>query len=185
MALSIASFSSALETEIKTKVAGGSSLSVFTNAVATGVINTTIGLTGQITTPAGVGTSSGTGITGLTGSSISGDIVSTGSSLFGQAGVSLADMGDAIGAVVVAQFSANVDLTSNANGDCTFASFLVAITSMTSAIQAAAGGFSGPQWGNFATAIATGICNDIGNNGVGSLSGAGGGGPGSGVVTIA
>lgn len=184
MTLSISVFSSALQTEFQTKYTGGPDLIKFSDAVATGIVNTSIGLTGQITIPVGVGVSTGVGILSLSSPSITSSIVSTATASFGQAGVSLQDTADAIGNVLVAQFSTNIVLTSDANGACTFTSFAAAITSMASAIQAAESSFTGLQWGNFCTAIATGICTNVGSSGTGILAGAVPPPNGTGVVTI-
>ena len=75
-------------------------------------------------------------------------------------------------------------LSSDTNGTAQFTSFLGAITSMKGLIVAAAPVFVGSKWPDFAEAIAFGICTEIGNNGIGSLSGAVTPGSGSGVVTI-
>ncbi len=184
MALSIPAFSSALKAEFQSKFSGGSQLTKFTDAIATGIVNTTVGLTGQIGIPAKSGSSSGVGILSLVSGDMADDIVSTASASFGQVGGSMQDVADAIADIVVAQFSANIDLSSDANGACTFASFSGAISSMASAIENAESSFTGPHWGNFTTAVATGVCNEVSLNGAGTLSGASGGSTGSGVVTI-
>lgn len=160
----------------------GIKLSEFCTAVATGVVNTSTGLTGQIGSPSNTGSSSGTGII-FSGSNVAGLIQSKATTLFGQAGSELSNFCTAIGSVTQSQF-ALAALSSDANESATFSSFTGAEATMASAIQSAAPSFTGNQWANFCTAIAHGICHEIGLNGSGSLSGALGPGVGTGVVSI-
>lgn len=183
MTLSITIYATLIKSNIQSALgsSGGGSLDAFCTAVATGVVNTAIGLTGQIAAPAGTGASTGTGIT-LSGSGVASGIIAAKPGSW-PGGSQLSPIATAIGNATATHFGSAI-LTSDANGTAAFASFLGAISSMASAIQAAAS-FSGGEWANFCTALATGICNEIGNNGSGTLSGAAGPGAGSGVVTIA
>lgn len=160
----------------------GSMLPVFAMAVATGVVNTSITLTGAISGGTNIGTSSGVGIM-FSGSNVSQGIRTAAVALFGGEGAALKDFCDALGDATQTHFLA-ATLASDTNGTAHFPSFSGAISSMTAAIIAAAPSFNGSQWPNFAKAIATGICQEIGSNGTGTLSGATGTGTGSGVVTI-
>lgn len=160
----------------------GSMLPVFATAVATGVINTSIALTGIISSGTNVGSSTGVGIM-FSGTNVASDIKTAAVSLFGSEGPALKDFCDAMGAATQTHF-AIADLASDTNGTSLFPSFSGAISTMTAAIVAAAPQFVGSQWPNFAKAIATGICQEIGANGTGTLSGAVGTGTGGGVVTI-
>lgn len=186
MALSISNMSAAIKSAIQTALgtSGGPELTKLCDAIATGVVNTSIGLTGQIGSPSGIGTSSGTGITGITGSGIGSAIETKGLTFWSPLGVKFADIAEAIGDGVVADF-ANATLGSDANGTAAFTSFAGAKTSMATAIENAEATFTGSEWGDFCTAVADGICTDVDANGIGTLSGAPGGGPGTGVVTIA
>ena len=184
MPLSGSTLGTLLKTNIEAKLGGGGGeMTKFTNAMGNGIVDAAIILTGTITVPAGAGASAGTGITGFTSAAISSGIVTKGQS-FWPGGGSLSDIADAIGDSVVTHF-AGATLASDANGACTFASFTGAVSAMATVIEDAETSFTGPEWGNFCTAVAQGICDDIGANGAGTLSGAPGGGPGAGVVTIA
>lgn len=160
----------------------GSELPTFALAIATGVVNTALTLTGQVTSPALIGVSTGTGII-FSGSGVGSGIRTAAIGFFGQEGPVLADVCDAIGNAVQAHF-ATASLLSNTNGPAIFTSFSGATNAMAGAIQAAAPNFIGSQWPNFAKAIATGVCQEIGSNGTGVLSGAAAPGAGSGVVII-
>lgn len=188
MSLSIPTYTSLIVTTLQSKSYqghnfNGSMLPTFALAVATGVITTTLTLTGIIASPTGSGSSTGNGIF-FSGTNISADIRAEATALFGQEGPALKDFCDALGQATQTHFT-QAFLTSDSDGPATFPSFLGAISAMSLAIQNAAPSFQGSQWPNFALAIATGICQEIGSNGTGTLSGAGGSGSGTGVVTIA
>jgi len=184
MPLLVPTFTVALTAQLTGMGYLGPMLPVFTLAVSTGIVTTSIGLTGQVTTPVLVGVSAGVGIIGISSSNIATTIVDTGKTLFGTDGGSeLRNFADAIGSVTVSQF-ALATLASDTNGSATFSSFSGAIDSMRDAIVAAAPGFTGPQWENFAEAIATGVCTEIGAAGTGVLAGAAAPGAGSGTVII-
>lgn len=185
--LSIPVYAALIQTKLQAKsymghFFNGSMLPVFTLAVATGVVNTALTLTGTIASKSNIGTSSGVGIM-FSDANVSSNIRTAAISLFGSEGAALKDFCDALGDATKTHF-AIATLASDTNGSAMFSSFSGAINAMTSAIIAAAPSFTGPQWPNFARAIATGICQEIGSNGTGTLSGAAGTGTGSGVVTI-
>lgn len=187
MGLSIPTYASLIQSNLNAKSYqghnfNGSQLPTFALAVATGVITTSLSLKGIINSPSGTGSSSGVGIT-FSGTNISADIRTAAIGLFGQEGPALKDFCDAIGNATQTHF-AQAALSSDTNGTAKFPAFSGAITTMATAIQNAAPAFVGSQWPNFALAIATGICQEIGSNGTGSLSGALGSGAGGGVVNI-
>jgi len=187
MSLSIPTYAALIQSNLNSKSYmghhfNGTMLPVFALAIATGVINISVTLTGLISGGTNIGTSTGTGIF-FSDSNVSSDIRTAAISLFGREGPALKDFCDAIGAATQTHFTA-ANLSSNTNGTAHFPSFSGAINSMTAAIVAAAPQFTGSQWPHFARAIATGICQEIGSNGTGTLTGASGPGTGSGVVTI-
>ena len=160
----------------------GIMLPVFALAVATGVVTTSLTLIGTISAPALIGPSTGVGIV-FSGANVSAIIRTTAIGLFGQEGPALKDFCDALGLATQTHF-ALASLASDTNGSAIFPSFSAAVAVMAAAITAAAPTFVGIQWPNFAMAIATGICQEIGANGMGVLSGAAGTGTGTGIVTI-
>lgn len=185
--LNIGAYSALLEAKIKSKsyngfYYNGSMLPIFTLAVATGVVNTSLSLKGIISAPLLVGPSTGI-VINFSDSNISQTIRTTAISLFNSEGAALKDFCDAIGDATKTHFLLT-SLTSDTNGSAKFPAFSGAINQMTAAIIAAAPQFKGSQWPNFARAIATGICQEIGSNGSGTLIGASGTGTGSGIVNI-
>lgn len=185
--LSIPVYAALIQSDIQAKSYmghnyNGSMLPIFTTAVATGVINTAITLTGTIAGGSNVGSSSGVGII-ISAANVSSYIRTAAIALFGSEGAALKDFCDAMGAATQTHFAVAA-LASDTNGTAQFPSFSGAINMMTAAIIAAAPQFTGSQWPNFAKAIATGICQETGTNGTGTLSGAAGTGTGGGVVTI-
>lgn len=181
MSLSVSAFASDLQGRLGARGYSGSKLGDFCTAVATGVVNTALGLQGLIATGANTGVSAGTGIT-ITGSNISATIKAQ---ALGQwpGGVALQPFCDDLGATCQAQF-ALATLASTTNGTATFASFSGAVSSMATAIKNAAS-FTGAEWQHFCTAIATGVCQEVGAHGTGTLTGAGGpGAPANVPVTI-
>jgi hypothetical protein len=181
MALSPTLFAGLLQVNLATKGFTGVKLTEFCIAVGIGVVNTSITLQGQITTPVNMGVSVGIGIV-CSGSNISSTTKSTAIGLFGYTGTKIQDFCDALGATVQTHFLL-ATLVSDSNGSATFTSFTAAENSMAALIQSSAS-FTGPQWPNFCTAIAHGICSEIGANGLGVLAGAIGGGAGTGIVII-
>lgn len=179
--MSASNFSSNLQSAFATKGFTGPKLLDFCNAVGQGVVSIAISLTGQISTPAGIGVSSGSGIS-VPGSDIGDLIKTTIMGLFGSSGPNLADITDAIGEATETELG-NASLSSDTNGSATFSSFSGAISSMENAIETA-NSFAGGQWPNMCLGIATGICNKTASDGAGSLSGASGTGAGSGSVVI-
>ena len=185
--LNIATYSALLQAKIQSKSYNGFHyngvmLPVFTLAVATGVINTALTLKGVVITPVLLGPSTGIGIN-FSDSNISQTIRTTAKSLFGSEGAALKDFCDAIGEATKIHFLTTT-LSSDTNGPAKFPAFSGAVNLMTLAIIAAAPQFMGSQWPNFARAIATGICQEIGSNGAGTLAGATGLGVGTGIVNI-
>lgn len=186
MALSISGYAGLLLAKLQAQSYNGHSfngprLSEFCTAVATGVVSISTGLTGSIAGPAKIGASAGVGIT-CDPSNIASIIKAQAVAAFGQEGPVLQQFCNAVGEATQEHF-AGADLASDANGAAQFPSFSGASGAMASAIESAAG-FTGVFWPDFALAIATGICQEIGSGGVGTLSGASGDGTGSGVVTI-
>lgn len=187
MALSIPGLAGLLQTKLQAQQYNGHNfngtmLAPFCLAVATGVVTISQATTGIIASPALVGLSSGTGIF-FSGSGIADVIKSTAIPLFGQEGPALQQFCTAIGEAVEEHFS-QASLTSDTNGSATFPDFSGKITAMAGLITSSAP-FVGIHWPNFALAIATGVCQEIGSNGTGSLSGAAAPGAGGGTVTIA
>lgn len=187
MALSVPVYDSLLKSKLQAQSFNGHSfngakLGEFTLAVAIGVVNTSLTVTGIINTPVNIGSSTGVGIT-FSDVSISAQIRSECIAAFGQEGPVLAQFTDAIAQATKEHF-ALADLSSDANGDAEFPDFSGVKSAMASAIQAAAPTFVGTFWPAFCTAIANGICDEIANNGAGTLAGATGDGTGSGNVTI-
>lgn len=171
MALIPTVYSAALLVALGTQGYNGSKLSDLCTAIGTGVIGTILGETGSIATPVLSGVSAGIGIT-VSGTNIGSKIRTTAKSLFGnREGTELLHFADIIGNITASQL-ALATLTSDANGTAAYSNFLNDIDAMASAIQNAAPSFTGPEWPHFCTAIATGICKEIGNNGSSLLSGA-------------
>lgn len=161
----------------------GLSLPIFCTAIGTGIIGTTLTLQGQIATPTGTGVSTGIGIT-FSGTNIATNIVNKAKMLFNTTGgPALQPLATVIGTTLQSYLVSNTVLTSDADGTAHFTSFTSAINTMASAIQSATV-FTGPQWAHMCTAIAYGICTEIGANGSGTLLGATGPGTGTGVVII-
>lgn len=188
MGLSISGYDSLLKSKLQAQsynghFFNGAKLPEFTLAVATGVINTSLGLTGQINSPANIGSSSGVGIT-ISDFNISNQIKIECVAAFGQEGPVLQQFTDAVGEATQEHF-ALAALTSDTNGSAIFPAFLGVKSAMATAIENAAPTFAGTFWPDFCQAIANGICDEIGNNGTGTLSGATGTpGAGGGVVNI-
>jgi hypothetical protein len=186
--LNINTYSDLLKTNIEQKsykghFYNGPMLPDFTLAVATGVVNTAVTLTGLVTIKVNIGVSAGVGIL-FSGTTISDTTRMTAIQLFnGNEGGALKDFCDAIGAATATHFT-NAVLVSDTNGAALFPTFLGATNVMADAIVKAAPNFKGSQWPNFAKAIATGICQTIGTNGTGILLGAVGTGTGTGIVLI-
>lgn len=179
MALSVSAFAAALQNALAADGYNGPQLSTFCTAVATGVVNTATGLQGTVT-GSGAGGSTGTGIT-CSGMNIAANIKTQALSYW-PGGSELQKFCTALGSVTQAQF-ALASLADTKNGTATFPAFSGAILTMASAIQAASG-FTGTEWAHFCTAIATGICQEVGSNGTAILSGASPGGSGTSPVTI-
>jgi hypothetical protein len=182
MPLSVSSYSATLLASLQLQGYNGYKLSSFCTAVGTGVINTITTTTGQILVPINSGISSGIGIV-VSNTNIGTNIRNTAISLFGQEGTELIYFSNIIGNITQSQL-ALATLTSDTNGTASFNIFLSKINIMASAIQAAAPDFAGLKWPDFCTAIATGICNELGNSGSGVLVGAALIPPGTGVVLI-
>jgi len=185
MALSVSGYNSLLLTKLQSQsfnghFFNGARLPEFTLAVATGVVNTALTVTGQVTSPSNIGMSSGVGIT-VSDAAIAAQIRSECIAAFGQEGPVLQQFCQAIGEATAEHF-ANATLSSDTNGPATFALFATVNNAMASAIQSAAS-FNGTFWPAFCTAIANGIC-DNSANGTGTLSGASGDGVGPGIVII-
>jgi hypothetical protein len=187
MALSVAGYDALLKSKLQAQsfnghFFNGTLLPVFTLAVATGVVTVSLTATGTISSPAAVGASTGTGMDFGDGP-ISAQIKAECIAAFGQEGPVLQQFTDAIGQATVEHF-ALASLTSDTNGAAEFPVFSGLKAPMAAAIQAAAPTFTGTFWPAFCVAIANGICDEIANNGVGTLSGATGSGTGAGIVTI-
>lgn len=187
MALSISGLAGLLQTKLQAQQYNGHSfngtmLGPFCLAVATGVVTISQATTGIIASPSLVGASSGTGIF-FSGSGVASIIKSTAIPLFGQEGPALQQFCTAIGEAVEEHFQ-QASLSSDTNGSANFPAFTGQISAMAGLITSSAP-FTGVHWPNFALAIATGVCQEIGANGTGSLSGAAAPGAGGGTVTIA
>lgn len=187
MALSVAGYNALLIGKLQAQsfnghFFNGTLLPVFTLAVATGVVTTSLTATGVIASPDKVGASTGVGIS-FGDAPISAQIKSECIAAFGQEGPVLQQFTDAIAQATVEHF-ATADLASDTNGDAAFPAFSGLKAPMAAAIQAAAPTFSGTFWPAFCVAIANGICDEIANNGAGTLAGAVGDGVGAGIVTI-
>ena len=187
MALSVGGYDTLLKSKLQAQsfnghFFNGALLPVFTLAVATGVVTTSLTATGIIASPDKIGISSGTGIS-FGSAPISAQIKSECIAAFGQEGPVLQQFTDAIAQATQEHF-ALASLTSDTNGAATFSSFSGLKAPMAAAIQAAAPSFVGTFWPAFCTAIANGICDEISSNGTGTLSGAVGDGVGAGVVII-
>jgi len=183
MALSVSGYKSLLDSELASFGYNGPELSTLTDAIATGVITTILTLPGIISSPVLFGPSVGVGIVGFSASGIESLITSTGTSLFGQAGTELPNFGTAIGNATVTHL-ALATLSSDTNGTAAFPLIAAATSVMKAAIIAAAPTFTGPEWPNFAEAIATGICTEVGSTGIGILTGAILPGTGAGIVLV-
>jgi len=186
MALSIPGLAGLLQTKLQAQqfnghFFNGTMLAPFCLAVATGVVTISQGITGIIASPSLVGSSSGTGIF-FSGSGIASVIKSTAIPLFGQEGPCLQQFCTAVGEAVEEHFQ-QADLSSDTNGSANFPAFSGNILAMSALIESSAP-FTGIHWPNFALAIATGVCQEIGSNGISTLSGAATPGTGAGTVTI-
>lgn len=185
MSLSIGTLDSLLQSELGSY--SGPELGTFTEAVATGFVNTLLTQQGTVASPSGSGPSTGTGIT-VGAVTMSTTIKSECITLFsadpnyGGEGIALQDFCDAVGQAISTHALA-ATLSGSTNGTVTFPALSGAISAMSAAIQAAAPSFTGTYWAGFCTAISTGICSAFASSATGSLAGAGAG-TGSGVVTI-
>lgn len=158
----------------------GSQLQTLTTVVGEGSAQHVIGkpfATVDTGTVPGTGTGIGTGITGLSASSIADEIYSECVNSFGQAGSKLKDFCDAMAASCVAQM-ALATLTSTHTpvfagvGTVTAGSIGVVPAGWGSAIASlgVSAGFKGTHWNNWANAIGTGQANGVKNTGTGTVT---------------
>jgi hypothetical protein len=155
----------------------GSKLHEFTDAVGLGSASHVVGktfVTVDVGTVPGAGVGTGTGITGLSASTISSTIYSMAVLSFGQAGSRLKDTCDQIAAACVAQMAlatlATVDSPVYLGGGTITPGTIAVIPAVWGAtIQSQAPNFLGSQWPNFAAAIGTGMGENVQSSGTGSL----------------
>lgn len=190
MSLSASVYSALLEFKIRelrfrNRNVGGRYLSEFCRAVGTGVVTETKILTGQIVSPSQSGSSSGIGILTIDAGRIADRIRDKVLELWqrSRGGELLYPFCLAIGETTVEHF-ALAQLTSDANGTAHFPAFIPAIPTMAELIRQQPFWAGRPYWIHMCTAIATGICEEVANNGTGTLTGATNPPTGSGVVDI-
>lgn len=181
-------WSMALYSSLSGQGFNGANLMDFCDAVGNGSALHVVGKTFATVDsgPPGGGTGSGSGITGIPEPVVAASIFSTATGAFGQSGAALQDFCDAVAQALVSQMATatlnSSHSVSGGTGTIVPGSITVVGPLWGLAIAAAAPGFAGSQWSNFANAIGVGCANGMNVAGGTVTISAGGGGSG-GVIT--
>lgn len=185
MALSSITLGSLIDTNLQGDGAVGPNRTIFSNAIAKGVVNSLVGST-FTTSDSGIGTGgtgSGTGITDLNSTTMRTTTLNTMSST----GVNAPGMMTAIMNAVVSHLNTDTTLTTtnpsvgNGTGIINIGSFSVTIGTMSNSIlsELELSGAEGENRQNLALSIATGIVNNMLSSGTGTVTISGGTGSSS------
>jgi hypothetical protein len=177
MALSASTLASLIQANLAAQGAVGSNLSKFCNAIGKGVVESIVGkafTTADVGLIPGIGVGTGTGIQGLS----SAIMKSTALSLMSSRGVNADKMMQAIMDAVVTHLSSAATLSSthapvfSGSGTVVPGSIAVVAAQMSSNIDSelSAQGAVGVNKTNLATAIGTGIANNILSSGTGTVA---------------
>lgn len=177
MSLSVSILANLIKTNLQAQGANGSNLSSFCTAIATGIINSIVGVS-FTTTDVGMvsnnGTGTGIGITGLSSSSMASTALATMTSQ----GTNASNLMTAIMSATVSHLSSSANLSStdfpvySGTGTIDIGSINVNVSTMSSNIdtQLQSSGANGSNRSNLALSIATGIVNNILSSGTGTLT---------------
>jgi len=201
MALSGASWSSTLESNLSSLGFTGNRLKDFTDAVGFGTVNYLVGkgfTTNDTGLVAGAGVGVGVGVVGFSVGNLSSLIFSKAVSYFGTQGNKLSDLCDALESTFINELSnASLDSTHSpvfsGTGTIIIGSILVDGNALSSSIESSGSGFGllGNKWPEFAKAIGEGQAETILSEGTGTVAISGGGssppsggsGTGTGVIS--
>lgn len=198
MALSSATWNTALLAQMSSHGWTGINLPVLSNAIAVGSVTGLVGTTFSTTDTGvviGTGTGTGVGITGVSVSTLASTIFALASASFGNSGINLLTLCTDIATVCVSQL-ATATLTSAhspvfaGTGTVTVGTVNVIGSNIETPMLAAAPAFTGINWPQLVSAISTGMETIIKASGTGTvtITGAGfpgvpGAGTGSGVLS--